>query len=187
MLSFCQWIQATGFFTALRGSGIAYPTILSLHMIGIAYFGAMILLTDLRLLGAAMRNYPIADVVNRFQVPKRFGFALMVVCGVLLFSTKAEEYYYNTFFRVKMILLALVCVHAFVFQRGVYTKAADMDRSGIPVQAKAAAILSMILWLGLVICGRGIGYIEPPLEKIHAVVIQHSAPSRAEVSGVTVS
>ena len=172
MLSFCQWLQATAYFTELRGSGIAYPVILSLHMTGIAFFGAMILLTDLRLLGVAMRNYPVADVVDRFRTPKRIGFALMIVCGILLFSTKAEEYYYNVFFRVKMMLLALVLIHAFVFQRSVYTKTAEMDRSGIPAQAKTAAILSLVLWLGLAICGRGIGYIEPPLEKIHALVIQ---------------
>jgi hypothetical protein len=168
MLSFCQWLQNTAFFTGLRGSGIANPTILSLHMAAIAFFGAMILLTDLRLLGVAMRNYPVSDVLDRLKMPKRFGFALIVICGLLLFSTKAEEYYYNVFFRTKMILLALVLLHAFVFQRSVYRQAAEMDRSGVPVLAKSAAIISMILWLGLAICGRGIGYIEPPLEKIHA-------------------
>lgn len=177
MLSFCQWIQQTAFFTDLRGSAVAYPVILSLHMLAIAFFGAMILLTDLRLLGVAMRNYPVADVLDRFRAPKRFGLALIVTCGVLLFSTKAEEYYYNAFFRTKMILLGLVFLHAFVFHGSVYRKAAEMDRSGISGQAKAAAALSLIFWLGLVICGRGIGYIEPPLEKIHA-----QTPPPAEIA-----
>ena len=30
-LSFVQWIQLTGFLTALRGSSYVYPIILSLH------------------------------------------------------------------------------------------------------------------------------------------------------------
>ncbi|MEQ1946794.1 MAG: DUF6644 family protein [Bryobacteraceae bacterium] len=168
MLEFCQWLQATDVFTALRGSAIVYPVILSLHMIGIAFFGAMILVTDLRLLGVAMRTYPVTSVVNRLRVPKRIGFAVMVICGVLLFSTKAEEYYYNIFFRIKMILLALVCLHALLFAENVYGSAAEMDTSGITSKAKIAAGASLVLWLGLAICGRAIGYIEPPLEKIHA-------------------
>ena len=174
MLSFCQWLQATAFFTALRGSALVYPTILSLHMIGIAFFGAMILVTDLRLLGVAMKSYPITDVVDRLRTPKRVGLTIMIVCGVLLFSTKAEEYYYNVFFQAKMALLALVFVHALVFGKSVYGQAAEMDKSGITGQAKTAAALSLILWIGLAICGRGIGYIEPPLDKIHAFLTPHS-------------
>jgi len=38
----------------------------------------------------------------------------------------------------------------------------------IPARAKLAASLSLILWTSLLIIGRGIGYIEPPLDKIHA-------------------
>ena len=177
MLAFCQWLQATEFFTALRGSAIAYPVILSLHMIGIAFFGAMILVTDLRLLGVGMRSYPVSDVVDRLRTAKRIGLAVMLVCGVLLFSTKAEEYYYNSFFRAKMILLALVGIHALVFAKSVYGRTADLDRSGITSTAKTAAALSLIIWLGLVVCGRGIGYIEPPLDKIHAFLSPLSPPA----------
>ena len=51
LLSFAQWIQLTGFFTALRGSAYVYPIVMSLHMVGIAFFGGMVLMTDMRLLG----------------------------------------------------------------------------------------------------------------------------------------
>jgi hypothetical protein len=53
LLSLALWIQATGFFTYLRGSGYVYPEILSLQMVAIAFFGGMILMTDIRLLGWA--------------------------------------------------------------------------------------------------------------------------------------
>jgi hypothetical protein len=45
----------------------------------------------------------------------------------------------------------------------------------VPGIAKLAAVLSFCLWTGLVICGRGIGYVEPPLDKIHAMLMGHSA------------
>ena len=46
LLAFAQWVQTTGWATALRGSWYVYPIILSLHLSGIAVFGAMILTVD---------------------------------------------------------------------------------------------------------------------------------------------
>jgi hypothetical protein len=171
LLSFAQWIQFTWLFTALRGSAYIYPVVLSLHMIGIAFFGGMILLTDLRLLGWSMRKRSISNVVEAFRVPKRWGLLLTVTCGILMAGSKAEEYYYNTFFRTKLILLALVALHALLFYRSVYANPAALDQaSEVPGAAKLAAALSMLLWISIACCGRGIGYIEPPLEKIHAQI-----------------
>lgn len=172
LLSFAQWIQDTGFFTYVRSSTFFYPIVLSLHMCGIAMFGGMILLSDLRMLGVAMTQHKVSDFLGQLRTPKRYGLLLMVTMGALLAGSKAEEYYYNAFFRVKVALLIGVALHALVF-RGLYadTTAWDLGRT-IPAQAKVAAAISLLLWTGLVITGRGIGYIEPPLDKIHAS-IQH--------------
>jgi Trk-type K+ transport system membrane component len=171
LLSLALWIQATDFFTWLRGSAYAYPVVLSLHMVAIALFGGMILMTDMRLLGWAMRKHPVADVVDQFRVPKRYGFLLVAVCGLLMLGCKAEEYYYNIFFRTKVVLLILVAVHALIFRGSVYARAADFDRaSRVPGLAKFAAALSLLLWIGIACMGRGIGYIEPPIG-IHAQLL----------------
>jgi hypothetical protein len=168
LLSLALWTQGTSFFTYLRGSGYVYPEILSLHMVAIAFFGGMILMTDLRLLGWAMRRRPIADVAEQLRVPKRYGFLLAATCGLLMLGCKAEEYYYNAFFRVKVALLLLVVAHALVFRKRVYTRVAEYDRDGrVPGIAKLAAVLSLFLWIGIACMGRGIGYIEPPMS-IHA-------------------
>lgn len=168
MLSFCQWLQATSFFTELRSSGIFYPTILSLHMVAIAFFGCMILATNLRLLGVGLKNYPIDDLLDRLRGPKQFGFAMIVTCGLLLFGTKAEEYYYNAFFQAKLGLLFLILLHGAIFRSGVYRNGTALQANGLTGQAKLAASLSLVLWIALAICGRGIGYIEPNLFKLHA-------------------
>jgi hypothetical protein len=177
LLSFAQWIQFTTFFTALRGSANIYPIIMSLHMVGIALFGGMILMTDLRLLGWAMTKRSIADVINQFRVPKRWGLLLTATCGILMAGSKAEEYYYNAFFRTKLILFAVVIVTELVFYRSVYADPRVLDRTpSAPVNAKLAAAISILLWTSIACCGRGIGYIEPPLDKIHARIhIMHGA------------
>lgn len=163
ILRFAQWIQLTDFFTYIRGSAYTYPVILSLHMTAIALFGGMILMTDLRILGWAMTRYPASHVMDRLRVPKRYGFLLVATCGILMLGSKAEEYYYNAFFRAKLVLLALVVVHALIFRNSVYNRASEFDRAGqIPGRAKLAAVLSLLLWIGIACMGRGIGYIEPP-------------------------
>ena len=179
LLSFAQWIQSTGFFTELRGSAYVYPIILTIHLMSIALFGGMILLVDVRLLGLALRSYSVSGLVNQLRPLKRIGFLVMIACGLLMAGCKAEEYYYNAFFWIKMGLLALVGIHAVVFHRGVYGNTAALDAAPtMPGQARLAAALSLLLWTGLVIAGRGIGYIEPPLDKIHAwlTLLPHAAP-----------
>ncbi len=162
LLSLALWIQATDFFTYLRGSHYPYPAILSLHMAALAFFGGMILMTNMRLLGVSMREVSAPDMIDQLRIPKRIGFTLAVVCGFLLLGCKAEEYYYNVFFRTKLVLFALVAVHALIFRRRVYYNA-----SPPPGEAKAAAWLSLLLWIAIACAGRGIGYIEPPFG-IHA-------------------
>jgi hypothetical protein len=172
LLNLALWVQATDFFTYLRGSAYVYPSILSLHMVGIAFFGGMILMTDMRLLGLAMRNRPVSDVVDQLRVPKRYGFLLAATCGLLMLGCKAEEYYYNAFFRAKVALLILVAVHALIFRGRVYSRAAEFDSAGrVPGIAKTAAALSLLLWIGIACMGRGIGYIEPPFG-IHAQIFE---------------
>jgi hypothetical protein len=181
MLSFCQWLQSTAFFTELRGSGIVYPTVLSLHVLAIAMFGVMILVTDVRLLGG-MRKYPVAEILDKLRTPKRVGFTLIVTCGLLLFGAKAEEYYYNPFFRMKMSILLLILIHGALFRAGVYRNGAALDAGGLTGQARLAGGLSLALWLGMVICGRGIGYIEPNLFILHArIELIQTTPAGAPV------
>ena len=173
LLSFAQWIQFTSFFTALRGSAYVYPIIMSLahdrHRT-VRRNGADDGHAAAGLGHAEAIRY--ADVVDQFRVPKRWGLLLTITCGILMFGSKAEEYYYNAFFRTKLILLALVLVQELVFYRSVYANPAALDRApNIPGTAKLAAALSLLLWTSIACCGRGIGYIEPPLDKIHAQLL----------------
>lgn len=169
ILSLAQWIQSTVFFRDLRESWYVYPAVMSLHLLGIALFGGLVLLTNMRLLGLAMRHRTVSDVIDQLRAPKRIGLILIAACGILMLGSKAEEYYYNIFVRVKLSLLALMFVHGWYFRRSVYYNTAEIDRAPvIPARVKVAASLSILLWVGIVCAGRGIGYIEPPLNKLHA-------------------
>jgi hypothetical protein len=165
LASLFHTIQETEFATGIRESALVYPIIMTCHLTAISLFGGMILMTDLRLLGLAMQRRPVADVIGQLRVWKRAGFVIMVTMGILLAASKADSYYGNPYFQLKMSLLALVGVHALVFRRSVYAKAEEYDRTAqIPRLAKLAACLSLLLWIGLVCCGRWIAYFEPKPE-----------------------
>jgi hypothetical protein len=175
--SICQAIQDTDFFTALRESGLPYPIVLSTHLSSIAVFGGMILMTDLRILGLAMKGTSITDMVQQLRIWKRIGFVIMVTCGLLLGGAKLVNYYDNPYFQMKMSLLLLVGVHALVFRKSVYGNTEALDRAPVvPGVAKLAAILSLCLWIGIISCGRWIAYFERPEEHIRMPVSALSSP-----------
>jgi hypothetical protein len=165
MQPFMEALQSMGWATALRESALMYPIILSLHLTGMGLFGGMIAMTDLRILGLAFRGRPAADVHNQLRAFKHLGLTLVVICGALIGTSKAGAYWPNPFFKLKLTLLLIVAVHALVFRGSVYKKLDEFDRAGImPGNAKLAAALSLVLWIGLVAAGRWIGYWEPEQE-----------------------
>jgi hypothetical protein len=165
LLSILQWLQNTDWATAIRQSSWVYPIILASHLTGIALFGGLLLVSDLRLLGFTLTKLPISEVTGRLRPWKRVGLIWMITFGFLLFSAKAAQYYINPYFDTKIILLLLAGVHALVFRRSVYNRTVELDGVAIlPTEAKAAAWISLALWLAIIVMGRMIGYYELPNE-----------------------
>ena len=155
-------IQSSGIFTAMRQSEVFYPTVLATHLSCIAIFGGMILMTNLRLLGLALRNTPASVVIASTRNPKRIGFVIMIACGILLAGSHLDKYYPNPYFQLKLALLALTGIHGLIFHRGVYYNA-DLGKDGkLPLVAIVAGATSLVLWLSILICGRWIAYYDDP-------------------------
>lgn len=152
-----EWIQNTWLSQAIREGGLPYPALGGLHLLSIALFGGMLLFTDLRLLGWAMRERKVSEVMVQLRRWKQLGFVIVTVTGVLLMWCEPIRLYHSPSFWVKMALFALVGLHALVFRPAVYRDPAKLD-SGISRQAKLAAVFSMILWAGLIVCGRLIAF-----------------------------
>jgi hypothetical protein len=156
--SFAHWLERREWALDFSASPYAYPIVLAIHLSCIALFGGMILITNLRLLGWALTSYPVSEVLERLRMWKRAGFVVMAGCGLLLAGSEAGKYYANPYFDLKMALLALLGVHALLFRRSVYRNKKLDAASSLPRQAKIAAILSVMLWTGVVCAGRLIGY-----------------------------
>jgi hypothetical protein len=76
-----------------------------------------------------------------------------------MFMTNAVVYFNNTFFRAKMILLVLAAVNMLVFELTARKTMAqwDTERSAPPI-GKVVATLSLLIWVGVIVAGRVIGF-----------------------------
>ena len=157
IVALLQWVESTALSTAIREGALLYPIIGGFHLLAIALFGGMLVLTDLRLLGWAMQRRSVSDVLEQFRAWKRAGFVLVVSSGLLLAWAEPLKLYRSPSFWEKMALLAGVAVHALVFRDGVYENAKALD-AGLTLEAKLAAALSLLLWAGLIVTGRLIAF-----------------------------
>jgi hypothetical protein len=160
ILSFLQWLQATPFSTGIRESTWWYPIIESVHVLSLCLFLGIAVFWDLRLLYMGFRRVPVSDLQSRLMTPwVMIGFALMAISGILLFAEEPVRFYGNIFFRVKVVLLVLAGLNAFIFHSNAGKRLIDWDNSPMtPRGAKIAGSVSLVLWVLIVICGRFIAY-----------------------------
>ena len=157
IVSALEWVESTDLSMAIREGALLYPIIGGFHLLAIALFGGILVMTDLRLLGWAMQRRTVSDILEQFRVWKRAGFALVALSGLLLAWAEPLKLYRSVSFWVKMALLVSVGAHALVFRKGVYENAKALD-AGLTPRAKLAAALSLILWAGLIVTGRLIAF-----------------------------
>lgn len=139
----------------IRESLIVYPLIETAHVLTLCLFLGLIALWDLRLAGLGLRGVPITEVAERVLPWSLVGFVIMTISGVLLFYSGPVKAAANPFFQVKMVMIALTGVNALAFHLTIFKKVGDWDRSPTPpMRVKLAGIVSIVLWCGVVICGR---------------------------------
>ena len=159
LLSFCQWLQETDVSVAIREGALLYPIIGGIHLLAIALFGGMVLASDVRMLGWGLRRESLTDLIGQLQVWKWVGGVIVVITGLLLAWCEPIKLYHSKSFWIKMTLLALVGVHALIFRGSVYGDTVALDQAPtIPLRAKLAAALSLLLWAGIVFSGRLIAF-----------------------------
>jgi hypothetical protein len=150
LLAWCQWIETNSLSIAIREGALYYPILGAFHLLGIAWFGGMVLMSDLSILGLGMAHEPAGEVWSQFRRWKWVGFVVMLISGGLLWWAEPVVCYNSLSFRIKLVLLALVGINTFVFRKGVLTLSA---------RARFGAYLSLLLWFALIVAGRGIAFL----------------------------
>ena len=158
--SICVWLEQTSVGISVRDSTWLFPIIETIHIIGIAMLVGSTSILDLRLMGLTYREQPVSKLAWRFLPWAWVGFVLQVITGGLLFASEATKMYDNLGFRIKMLLIAVAGLNALVFHSIAYQSVGKWENDRVaPLSARAAGLISILLWFGIVFFGRWIAYI----------------------------
>jgi len=127
-----------------------WPSLETLHFIGLSLLIGVILLIDLRMLGV-MKNVAF-PALHRLLPWAILGFGTNLVTGILFFVASPDQYDQNMAFAWKMILVMLAGANALyftLFDEAWVLKPGD----DAPLTAKAVAVSAIALWLGVLYFG----------------------------------
>lgn len=156
---FLEWLGATPWSVALLESLWVWPLVESTHVLSLGLFVGTAAVMDLRLLGKTLIDVPVSRITGRMLPWTRAGFLIMVVTGFLLFYSNPVRYYHNLFFRIKLVLLVVAGLNAWLFHIRIHRSVAEWDLDRVPPRAaRKAAAISLLAWAGIVVTGRLIAY-----------------------------
>ena len=142
---------------AMRDSTWGFAIVEIGHLLALAVFGGAVLLVDLRFLGLGLRTQSVARVARELLPVTAGGLGVMLVSGFLMVANGPVRYYYNPAFRLKMILFLIALLFHFALQVTVARRQPEPSQHSRWL--KAGAVFSLILWFGIGVAGRAIGYV----------------------------
>jgi hypothetical protein len=155
-------LEASGLGQAMRQWLWLYPTVETVHIVGIGLLFGSIAILDLRLLGLG-RAIPVR-LLSRHVLPWTIGsFLLIVPSGLLMFTAHATEFISSPIFVIKMGLIVTAGLNAALFHVVVYPSvdvwdSEEMRKLPPPPSARISAALSLALWVTVIACGRLLAY-----------------------------
>jgi hypothetical protein len=155
--SLAAWAENTPLALLVGESDIVYPLLLSMHVIGLATFGGLLTIVDLRLFGN-FNAIPYAGLLGPLRLAW-CGLVINVISGIALFASQATMFIENTPFLIKLSMIVLAASTAGVLHASLKRNAATWDASGHASRgARATAALCLAAIASAIVAGRLIAY-----------------------------
>ena len=153
----CRVLEQTTISAVIRES--AFPYVEGAHVLGLSLSVGTVIWFDLRLLGVTMRTRPVSEVFQDLKMWMFAGFGIMFFTGALLFAAHATKAYASGYFRAKLALLILAGVNTAVYHLTFDRTESEWGKAPVPpLGARAAGLLSLLLWFSVVAVGRLFAY-----------------------------
>lgn len=143
-----MFIQVNSLTELVRDHDSIFPITECVHITSFALSVGTIAATDFSLLGIGFPRKTAPQVLHATEFWTITGFVFIFFSGIVLFSSDPDHYYLNLDFQIKMALLVLALFFNYSIHRRVVL-APDGSR-GIE---KLVAVVSLMLWAGVVFCG----------------------------------
>jgi hypothetical protein len=151
------WIESSALSDWVRGSDCtcAFPIIVTLHNIGMAFLAGGSVAIDLRIIGFAPAM-PLKPM-GRFVPLLWLAFGLNAVTGILLLIAYPTKALTNPLFYIKPSLVALAVGLVYRIATDIL-RASEIDQKPLAAKAKVLAIASLAAWVALIAAGRYLAY-----------------------------
>jgi hypothetical protein len=152
-------IEGLAIAQAMRDSPWLYPAAEIVHILGFTVLVGATFMFDLRVLGLS-KAIPVR-ALSRHLLPWSMGSLFAIVpTGLMMFAAHADDFLDNGAFKLKMALLFAAGMNAAMFRTGPYQGVKSWDTNAkAPLLARLSVALSIALWIGVISCGRLIGYV----------------------------
>ena len=159
LLQVARWLEGQDYSQMLLAGYYSYNWLEATHVLTLMVSIGSLFIIDFRMLGLILPNVPATTIANRLHKPMIIGFVVMFITGILLVYAKPVETIQSLWFRIKMILLVLAFINAWVFNARLKASAGSWDNDPVaPKNLRMGAIISLVLWCGVVTMGRYIPY-----------------------------
>lgn len=148
-------LYASPVSTSIRDAGFIIPAVQSIHILAISLLFGGALICDLKLLGVWRMQEPLALVHRRFAPWMASALVALLLSGLVNAIGEPLRVFGNRIFWVKMALLLVALALTALLGRTMRA-----DQSPTPI-TRAMAVLSILVWLAIIICGRWIAYVAP--------------------------
>jgi hypothetical protein len=152
LLPLFHWVDTSWLSREIRASTWQFAVFEMIHLLGLTMVLGSLMVLDLRLFGVGMRQRA-AELARDLGAWMLSGLAIILISGVLLFFGEPMKLYSSPSFHVKIGLLGLAILFQFTIIRGV------ASRETSPFLSKLAGAVSLTLWFGVGLAGRGIGFL----------------------------
>ena len=152
------WLEETGLADWVRRSAFGYPSMITLHSIGMAIMVGLSITLNLRILGS-FKSIPYATLHGYLRLAW-VGFIINFLSGCCLFAASAATFGTQTSFLLKISLVFLGAISVGWLQRLVGDNAGDWTNGPVaPGIVRNVALGSTIVWVSATIVGRMTAYI----------------------------
>jgi len=157
MTSVADWMESTWLSQFVINRSWTWPTLESLHFLGLCVLMGAVLIMDLRLIGFR-REIPLR-AVHRLMPAAIAGFAVNLLTGVIFVFAEPRLYLENPAFQIKMSLIVLAGLNFLLYHYKVDPLLARLGPdSATPPLAKGVGAASLLFWFGVLAYGRLLPY-----------------------------